>query len=197
MDSSQKIIERNRKNAQSRFIDMTGFVFDRLTVINRVFKKPRYTHWLCKCICGNTTIVDGNHLRGKKIRSCGCLNLEINRERLKGNALGYKNGLRNHPLRFIRKSMIHRCYNQNNRYYKNYGGRGISVCDEWRNSIKSFYEWALGNGWMKGLSIDRKDNNGNYEPSNCQWITISENSRKNCVIGNLRKERCARNKSAS
>ena len=79
--------------------------------------------------------------------------------------------------------MIHRCYNENNPFYKNYGGRGITVCDEWKKSLQSFYDWAINNGWIKGLSIDRKDNNNNYCPENCHWITVSENSRKNCILG--------------
>jgi len=194
MVSSDKIIERNRNNAAARFIDMTGWVFDRLTVIERVFKKPRCTHWRCKCICGKENIVDARHLRGKKISSCGCLVLEINSKRMKENNIAIKtHGLTKHPLRHIWKAMIHRCYNENNKFYKNYGGRGVSVCDEWKQSVQIFYDWAIANGWVKGLSIDRIDNNKNYEPSNCHWITISENSRKNCVIGNLRKEKCARN----
>ncbi len=198
MVSNDKVIERNRNNAAARFIDMTGWVFDRLTVIERVFKKPRCTHWRCKCICGKENIVDARHLRGKKISSCGCLVLEINAKRMKENNIGIKtHGLTKHPLRSIWKAMLHRCYNENNRFYKNYGGRGISVCSEWKESVQVFYDWAISNGWIKGLSIDRIDNNKNYEPSNCHWITVSENSRKNCVIGNLRKEKCARNNPSS
>ncbi len=198
MTSSQKIIDRNRKNAAAKFIDMTGWVFDRLTVIERVFKKPKHTHWLCKCTCGNESIVDARHLRGKKISSCGCLNLEINSKRMIENNIGIKtHGLTDHPLRAIRKAMLHRCYNESNRFYKNYGGRGITVCEEWKNSLESFYEWAMSSGWEKGLSIDRKDNEGNYNPENCEWITISKNSSKNCILGKLRQERCARNNPTS
>lgn len=171
-------------------IDMTGKVFSRLTVIERQFPKDKFrqTYWLCQCICGNQTIVNGRHLREGNIQSCGCLNLEINSKRMKGNNLGHKHGLTKHPLRFIRKAMIHRCYNPNNRFYKNYGGRGIIVCDEWKDSLEKFVEWALYNGWEKGLSIDRRDNNGHYSPENCHWITISENSKKNCIIGDLRRK---------
>jgi hypothetical protein len=104
--------------------------------------------------------------------------LEVNALRLKGNKLKFKHGFANHPLRSIRKSMIHRCYNENNPFYKNYGERGIKVCDEWKDSLESFMDWAISNGWVKGLSIDRIDNDGDYEPNNCHWITVSENSRK-------------------
>lgn len=197
MESSQKIIERNRKIAAARFIDLTGKIFERLTVIKRIFRKPRVTEWLCKCICGNESIVDGNHLKKGNVLSCGCLCLEINSQRMKGNKFGYKHGLTKHPLRAIRKAMLHRCYNENNRFFKNYGARGIKVCDEWKDSLEKFVDWALTNGWKKGLSIDRRDNNGHYCPENCHWITISENSSKNCIIGKLRKEKYARNRIAS
>jgi len=179
--SSQKVIDRNRENAAKRFIDLTGKVFERLTVINRVFQKERATHWLCKCICGNTSIVDGKHLKAGNIKSCGCLCLEINSMRLKDNTLGLKHGLTNHPLRAIRKAMMHRCCNHKNKFYKNYGARGISVCHEWTDSLECFYEWAMKSGWEKGLSIDRINNDGNYTPENCRWITISENSRRNAI----------------
>ncbi len=74
--------------------------------------------------------------------------------------------------------MIDRCYNTNNRFYKNYGKRGICICDEWRDSLISFYDWSIANGWEKGLSIDRIDNDGHYEPKNCRWVTVAENSRR-------------------
>lgn len=193
MSCPSHIIERNRKNAQARFIDLTDRVFFRLKVIKRIFRKPKTTSWLCLCECGNETIVDGGHLKAGRIKSCGCYNKEITSKIMIGNQYGKVHGLTNHPLRFIRKSMLHRCYNKNNKFYKNYGGKGISVCEEWKHSLEEFVEWALNNGWSKGLSIDRIDNEGDYTPENCQWITISENSRKNCVIGKLRKEKCARN----
>lgn len=78
----------------------------------------------------------------------------------------------------VYRQMRARCYNKNNPRYKNYGGRGICVCDEWNESPAAFIGWALENGFKEGLTIDRIDNDGNYEPDNCQWITRSENSKK-------------------
>lgn len=80
-----------------------------------------------------------------------------------------------HPLYDAWRNMKRRCYLKTAPYYKNYGGRGIRVCDEWKNDYKSFLEWSLSNGWSKGMQLDRIDNNGNYEPLNCRWITQQRN----------------------
>jgi len=88
-----------------------------------------------------------------------------------------KNWWAKYPLRRVWVSMRQRCYNLNDKGYKYYGGRGISVCDAWAD-YKTFEKWALENGWQKGLTIDRINNNGNYEPNNCQFITQSENNKK-------------------
>ena len=82
-----------------------------------------------------------------------------------------KHGLTSHPLRMVWKNMISRCYLPTNTSYVRYGGRGIAVCDEWRNDLVTFYEWAIENGWVKGLQIDRKDNDGDYCPKNCRFVT--------------------------
>ena len=168
-----------------KHIDIKGQRFGRLIVLYRtdIQTKHRQWKWMCRCDCGVEKPVTSQDLRRGDTLSCGCLNREINSKRSKGNQYGKIHGLSYHPLRSIRKSMIHRCYNENNPYYKNYGGRGIKVCEEWLNDLLAFFEWAIRNGWKKGLSIDRIDNDGDYTPENCQFITISENSRKNCILG--------------
>jgi hypothetical protein len=97
-------------------------------------------------------------------KSCGCYADKVRGKNLK------KHGLANTKLYCVRKDMITRCHNKSSRGYKDYGARGISVCEEWRNDISKFYDWAMKNGYSEGLSIDRIDNDGNYEPKNCRFV---------------------------
>lgn len=90
-------------------------------------------------------------------------------------------GLYSHPLKGVHNTMKQRCTNPNAISYPNYGARGIKVCGDWQ-SFKPFYDWSMKNGYKKGLTIDRIDNNGNYEPSNCQWITLEENISKEAIL---------------
>lgn len=135
-----------------------------LTVISEADKiiqpsgqKPR--RFNCKCECGNETTVLGLHLVRGRIISCGCIQK-------------IKNGESNTKLHKRYKAMIERCHS---RYNLNYSAKGISVCEEWRNSYFAFKKWALENGYNDNLTIDRIDSNGNYEPSNCRFITAREN----------------------
>ena len=89
-----------------------------------------------------------------------------------------KHGHCYHPIYKVWAAMKQRCYNENYPEYYYYGGRGISICVEWKDYPRIFVEWALNNGWEKGLFIDRINNDGNYEPDNCQWITQSENTKR-------------------
>lgn len=167
-------------------IDLTGEKFGRLTVIKRAEdvisdKGVRTKCWECICDCGNKVIVRQAGLRRGTTKSCGCLHREIT-----GN-MSRKHGLSNNCGRLypLWKSIKYRCYCKTSKDYKNYGARGIVMCDEWKNDFKSFYDWAISNGYNeektdKGLNIltiDRIDVNGNYEPSNCRFITNAEQAK--------------------
>ena len=164
-------------------IDIRGQKFGKLEVIERAGSdKHKKATWLCRCDCGRETIVNGSDLRSGNTKSCGCTKADIAIVQAENNKT---HGMRNSRLYTIWRGMKSRCYNQNHRYYKHYGGRGITVCDEWRNDFKPFMEWALSNGYQDNLTIDRIETNGNYEPSNCRWATETEqknNMRNNRTI---------------
>ena len=169
-------------------IDLMGQKFNRLTVIGDLEKrnKGRNVVWLCRCICGNLVDICSGSLRRGSTQSCGCLSRERTSKmglKNKGkNNSSFKHGgaIRHHQLRLygIWKGMKTRCRNPNRKTYRWYGGKGISICDEWKHDFLAFKEWALANGYQENLTIDRKDSSGNYEPSNCQWLTRSENAKK-------------------
>ena len=154
-----------------KLIDLTGKRFGRLTVIERSKSENKMSKWKCKCDCGNDTIVYRNALITGATASCGCLQRDA----------VSKHGLYNTRLYRIWAHMKERCYNLNYKHFSDYGGRGITVCDEWKNDFAEFYNWAMSNGYSDDLTIDRINNDGNYEPSNCRWVDMNtqENNRRN------------------
>lgn len=165
---------------------LIGKVFGRLTVLSQAEDHispsgRRYDQWWCQCSCGSDPfIVAGSSLRyGNHTRSCGCLDQETKASRATKHGDSYT------KLYRIYISMIRRCHNVNDKRYHDYGERGISVCQEWKNNYVAFKKWAINAGYQEGLSIDRKDNNKGYCPENCRWATPkiqSNNMRKNHII---------------
>lgn len=156
-----------------RFKDLTGKVFGYLTVLERgENSNGGSARWKCRCICGRETLVVSAALNSGKTISCGCMGLKHATEaKLKhGDALCRQRN----RLYEIWAAVKRRCYNPHCDAYPYYGGKGIKVCPEWME-YESFKEWAMTNGYADNLSIDRIDSNGDYEPSNCQWIPMSEN----------------------
>lgn len=155
-------------------IDLTGKRFGRLTVVEFVESKNGKSKWKCACDCGLSVIAVGGNLRSGNTKSCGCLRRETTKMRGEANkkhGCSHENRTR---LYTIWCGMRQRCNNEHRDAYKHYGGKGVKVCDAW-NDFEKFKEWAQSNGYNDNLSIDRIDRNGNYEPANCRWISISEN----------------------
>jgi len=162
-----------------KFEDLTNNKYGKLQVIKREKNKGKIPMWLCVCECGKECVIRGEYLRTGHTKSCGCMRsknaLSLFATHNKSNTRLYK----------IYRGMRQRCYNPKNKRYKEYGARGVTVCEEWLNNFEAFYEWAIANGYRDNLTIDREDANKNYEPSNCRWITAKEqanNKRNNNYI---------------
>lgn len=152
--------------------DLTGLRFGKWQAISYIHHANKI-YWLCRCTCGNLKYVRGSALTSNKSLSCKkCANT---RHGLTGNALLY-----------IWKNMKQRCYNPKNKSYKYYGARGIKIHKDWLNNPKAFVDWAIINGYNKGLEIDRINNNGDYEPNNCRFVThlINMNNTRKSKIYN-------------
>lgn len=159
-----------------QFIDLTGQRFGKLTVI-RFYSMDKHNHalWECKCDCGNIFIARSYGLRNGDVKSCGCI---VRR----GHTIPK---ISKSPIYRRWKNMIERCYNPKVDSYPLYGGRGITVCDEWKDDVEEFYRWAIDNGFSPELSIDRIDNDGPYAPWNCRWVddfTQARNKRNSVTI---------------
>lgn len=161
-----------------KLIDLTGKKFGRLTVIDRAPNSAKCeTRWNCVCECGAKTTVRGKNLIQGITRSCGCI---------RKDPRPYRNthGMSRTRLYRIWSLIKNRCENENSPAYRNYGGRGIELCEDWHSS-SAFFEWALSNGYAENLTIDRIDNNKGYSPENCRWVdetTQGNNKRTNRYI---------------
>jgi len=157
----------------SRLIDLTGKKFGKLLVLSRnkeIKAKNKQSHWNCICDCGNTVVVNSSNLVRGHTSSCGCIKVEAIT----------KHGMHNSPEYRAYQSMLDRCYNPNNGEYENYGGRGISVCEAWRDSFVNFFT-DMGNKPSPNLSLDRIDVNGDYSPENCRWTDIYTQARNRTI----------------
>ncbi|RAT01407.1 hypothetical protein A6E27_23020 [Bacillus cereus] len=150
----------------------SGDRFERLIAIKKTKHKGKLV-WKCKCDCGNTTYQVTYYLEHGRSKSCGCLSKE---RRARG--FNTTHGLKHKNIRLytIWKNMTSRCRNKNATGFSDYGGRGIRVCDSW-SDYENFYNWAICNGYNDELTIDRVNNDGNYEPDNCKWATVQEQAR--------------------
>lgn len=148
-----------------------GQIFNRLTVLKEVEKRDGKRYFKCICECGNSGEYRLISMRAGKIKSCGCLRSEQNR------TVAITHGKRNTRLYSIWHSMKQRCFNPNNLKYEFYGERGVSIYKKWVDSFELFYNWAIQNGYSNNLTLDRIEVNGNYEPSNCRFISMKEQSR--------------------
>lgn len=152
--------------------NIVGQIYGRWTVTE--MKRVLRTGYACpvatvKCSCGTVKSVRLDILKSGRSKSCGCFHSDVMKE------LKVIHGLSDHKLYAVWEAMIQRCYNQKNKHYKNYGGRGIVVCESWKHDAKAFYDFAITNGWKESLEIDRVNNDGNYDPSNCRFVTPAEN----------------------
>ncbi len=150
-------------------LDIKGRTFGKLTVVDFAYtNKHKKSMWLCKCECGKEVVVLGAHLLDGHTQSCGCFKKEASALRLRTH------GKKKTRIYNTWLQMKARCTNPKARDFENYGGRGITICAEWRNDFQTFYDWAMANGYADNLTIDRINVNGNYEPDNCRWVSIQE-----------------------
>lgn len=153
-----------------KLIDLTGQKINRLTVIKRDGSQNKKAVWLCKCDCGKEFRVLGSSIISGNTKSCGCLHREMAQNMGLANK---KHGMFGTRIYGIWADMKKRCLDERDRAYKHYGGRGISVCEDWYD-FEKFYEWAKMSGYNDTLTLDRMNVNGNYTPDNCKWTTWKE-----------------------
>jgi len=150
--------------------NLIGKKFSRLFVKAYSCKKGKKHYWECQCDCGRSHIVESSNLKNGSVKSCGCFRID---QTIKANR---KYGRENRSICNVFYNMKNRCYNSKSKHYKNYGGRGIKIYDKWLQNLNNFIDWCNKNGYEKGLEIDRIDNDGNYSPDNCRFVTHKKNN---------------------
>lgn len=173
----------------ARFQDLKGQKFGKLLVLERAESNiepsgRKRTMWKCLCDCGQVTIVQACSLKSQSVRSCGCAKSERNKKYFTTH------GCSKEKLYRLWKDIKKRCYNNNFKQFKDYGGRGIKVCDKWLNDYLEFRIWALNNGYNPNAkfgdcTIDRINVNGNYSPDNCRFVSMkvqNNNKRRNLNV---------------
>lgn len=148
-----------------------GQKFGRLTIVDGPIKTKNGICYQCVCECGATCMVRKSALKSGNTKSCGCLSRELASLHWKTHGLSYTR------LHSIWGNMIQRCENVHHDSYRNYGAKGITVCTEWRNDFKAFYDWAMSNGYEDTLTIDRINSHEGYNPSNCRFVSRGDNTR--------------------
>lgn len=179
--------EDSRLIPMPKLADLTGRVFGRLTVVGREGTAGSKPTWSCRCSCGNSVIRKAIHLSNGHTSSCGCLRKEVTKRR------ATTHGLSRTATYLVWKGIKRRCYNQHDRCFKHYGGRGIVMCPSWLNSFENFLS-DMGER-PRGLTIDRIDNDGPYSPDNCRWIerwkqNRNQRSNRKIKVGEVTKLLC-------
>ena len=165
---------------------LIGEKFGRLTVLEYSHANThREPFWVCRCDCGTIKTVIGASLKNGHTQSCGCFRREEAIKRATKHGMNYTR------IHIVWTAMKERCENPNHKHYKHYGGRGITVCDEWRKDFVAFKDWAYANGYDENApkgqcTLDRIDVNKNYSPDNCRWVSMAEQAKNKRKKSNLK-----------